>query len=72
MSVAFKKGFLALLVLLVTACGNEVKKEITIKDLVTSSIDYPLASTVSAERIHAIEQYQIYRKLNLKRTMVKP
>jgi len=46
--------------LFITGCGNEVKKDITVEDLATSPIDYPLASTVTPERLHAIEQYQTY------------
>jgi len=43
-----------------SACGTEVKKDITVADLASSPIDYPLASTVTPERLHAIEQYQTY------------
>jgi len=52
--------FLLLCVLFVSACGKEIKKDITVKDLANSPIDYPLASTVTPERLHAIEQYQTY------------
>jgi len=49
-----------LFVLLLTACATEVKEDITVEDLANSPIDYPLASTVTPERLHAIEQYQTY------------
>ncbi len=54
------KALLILPLMLITACGNEIKKDITVKDLANSPIDYPLASTVTPERLHAIEQYQTY------------
>ena len=46
--------------LFLSGCFNEVKKDITVADLASSPIDYPLASRVSPERLHAIEQYQTY------------
>jgi len=60
MNYAPLKFIYLLPLLLLSACGNEVKKDITVEDLVTSPIDYPLASMVSPERLHAIEQYQTY------------
>jgi TolA-binding protein len=55
-----KLFFSLMLLLLLTACGTEVKKDITVEDLASSPIDYPSASTVTPERLHAIEQYQTY------------
>ncbi len=46
--------------LLLAACGKEIKEDITVEDLANSPIDYPLASSVTPERLHAIEQYQTY------------
>lgn len=52
--------FLLFSILLLAACGKEIKEDITVEDLANSPIDYPLASTVTPERLHAIEQYQTY------------
>jgi len=57
--VSFKVFFIFPVIFL-AACASDTKKEITVKDLASSPIDYPLASSVSPERLHAIEQYQTY------------
>jgi len=54
------KILIFLSVLMISACGKEIKKDITVEDLANSPIDYPLASSVTPERLHAIEQYQTY------------
>ncbi len=54
------KTVIVLPLLFLAGCGSDAKKPVTVEDLATSPIDYPLASTVSPERLHAIEQYQTY------------
>ncbi|VAW64360.1 TPR domain protein, putative component of TonB system [hydrothermal vent metagenome] len=54
------KAIFMLPLLLLAGCGSDAKKPVTVADLSITPIDYPLASTVSPERLHAIEQYQTY------------
>ncbi len=54
------KIILLLLIISLSACGSNEKKELTVEDLTSSPIDYPHADSVTPERLHAIEHYQTY------------